>query len=183
MIGLFIGSFNPPTLAHLEIALKLKKRFSKIIFVPVNSKDKNLVDIQKRISMLNIYTKRFSFLEIDDIMKDYSYLNYRIIDLLKDKYKNVTIIMGSDLLDKLISFDNYQYLLENYSFIVIKRKGFDIKKIIHDKYYNYLDKFEILNFSSNISSTMAREKLHNQESVKNILDSDILLYIKEYHLY
>ena len=24
MIGIFIGSFNPPTIAHLEICLKLK---------------------------------------------------------------------------------------------------------------------------------------------------------------
>ena len=42
-------------------------------------------------------------------MKNYSYLNYRIIDLLKKEYGDIGIIVGSDLLDKLDTFDNYDY--------------------------------------------------------------------------
>ena len=146
MIGLFIGSFNPPTIAHLEITLKLKKRFSKIVFIPVSSKDKNLVDIRKRIEMLNCYTRRYNFLEVNDIMKNYSYLNYRIIDLLKEKYHNIEIIMGSDLLDKLSSFDHYEELLNNYAFTIITRDGFNPKEIIKKKYARYQTKFNILNY-------------------------------------
>ena len=41
MIGLFVGSFNPPTLAHLDICLKLKNEFNKIIFIPVNTNNKS----------------------------------------------------------------------------------------------------------------------------------------------
>ena len=37
MIGLFIGSFNPPTIAHLEIAQRLSNRYKKIVYVPVNA--------------------------------------------------------------------------------------------------------------------------------------------------
>ena len=51
MIGLFIGSFNPPTKAHIDICQKLKHSFSKIVLVPVNSKDKKLIDIHKRIEI------------------------------------------------------------------------------------------------------------------------------------
>ena len=40
MIGLFIGSFNPPTRAHMDICLKLKNKFNKIVLVPVSSKEK-----------------------------------------------------------------------------------------------------------------------------------------------
>lgn len=182
MIGIFIGSFNPPTLAHLGICKKLKSNFKKIVLVPVNSKDKELVSFTSRVDMLNILTRQYRFLEISDIMKNYSYLNYRIIDLLRNKYHNIGIIIGSDLLEKLDTFDNYQYLLENYVFYVIPRDD-DINKIINQKYFDYQDKFKIIKFNSNISSTMARNNLKNNLDTKNILDKDVLSYIREKHLY
>ena len=40
MIGLFIGSFNPPTMAHLNISLLLLDKLEKVVFIPVNSKEK-----------------------------------------------------------------------------------------------------------------------------------------------
>lgn len=183
MIGLFIGSFNPPTMAHLEICLKLEKRFSKIVFVPVSSKDKNLVDIKKRIIMLSVYTRRFPFLKIDDIMKNYSYLNYRIIDVLKSKYHNIEIIMGSDLLDKLNVFDNYQELLNNYSFTIIPRDGYNPTDIIKKEFSKYQNKFYILNYNSDISSTKVRKLLEKNCDTTNVLDKEILKFIKENGLY
>ncbi len=183
MIGLFIGSFNPPTLAHLEICLKLKNDFSKIIYVPVNSKEKYLVDIHDRINMLSIYHNKYPFLEVDNIMMKYSYLNYRIIDILKNKYKDVSLIMGSDLFNKLDTFDNYQYLLKNYFFVIVSRKDDEIEKTIIEKYDSYRDKFKILNYHSIVSSSMARDLIHNKKVVKNVLDNDIWKYIKENNLY
>lgn len=182
MIGIFIGSFNPPTKAHINICLKLKNTFRKIVMVPVNSNDKSLININYRIDMLNILKSKYSFLEISKIMKKYSFVNYRIIDLLKKEYQSINIIMGSDLLDKLSSFDNYEYLLENYDFTIIPR-GKDPTKLIQKKYSKYQDKFKILNYHSNISSTLIKNKLSNNESVKSLLDSDVLNYIKENHLY
>lgn len=183
MIGLFIGSFNPPTIAHLKICLKLKKIYQKIVFVPVNSKDKNLIDIKKRIDMLSIYTHHYSFLEIDDIMNNYSYLNYRILNILRDKYHNVQIIMGSDLLEKLDSFDNYQELLDNYSFTIITREGFNPRKIIKERYSDYQNKFNIINFNNNISSSIVRELLKENQDTSMVLDPKIFKYIKENDLY
>ena len=183
MIGLFIGSFNPITKAHIEICDKLKDRFEKIILVPVNSNDKHLVSLKDRIEMLKIIVRKKSYLEISNIMKNYSYLNYRIIDLLNDQYKNINIIMGSDLLEKFDKFDNYNYLLEKYMFTIVPRDNIDVKKIINNKYQDYLDKFSILDYHSDISSTMAKECLKNNLDTKDILDEDILNYIKEHNLY
>ena len=115
-MALFIGSFNPPTLAHLNIALSLKKCFHKIIFIPVNSKSKELVNYKHRVNMLSIYKKKYSFIEIDEIMKNYSYFDYRILDILNKKYHDNNVIIGGDLLKNLKYFDNYEYLLENYIF-------------------------------------------------------------------
>lgn len=183
MIGLFIGSFNPPTLAHLKICLKLKDDFTKIVLVPVNSKDKELISLNNRINMLEILKMKYDFLEIDNIMQNYSFLDYHIIDLLKEKYQNVKIIIGSDLLDKIDTFDNYKYLLENYSFVVIARYHYDAKSIIKKKYTSYQNKFNIIKFNNNTSSTMARELLKNKQDTKNVLDKDVLNYIIKHELY
>ena len=183
MIGLFVGSFNPPTKAHMNICMKLKNKFSKIVLVPVSSKDKKLLDINRRIDMLNILKKKYNFIEISNIMKKYSYLNYRIIDLLKKEYGEINLIMGSDLLEKLDSFDNYDYLLQNYHFTIVPRGNTDANKLINEKYYQYQDKFSILKYHSNISSSLVKEYLKNNKNVKSLLDNDIINYINDNHLY
>ena len=183
MIGLFIGSFNPPTLAHLNICLNLKSMFSKIIFIPVNTNLKYLVSMENRINMLSYYTKKYSFLEIDDIMKNYSYFDYRILDLLKKKYLNITIIMGSDLFNNLDKFNNYEYLIKNYSFIIVTRDNIDIESIINNKYKDYKKHFKIVRYNSDISSTKARDLIKKKENIKDILDKDVAFYIEKHNLY
>ena len=183
MVGIFIGSFNPPTLAHLEISILLKDQYEKIIFVPVNSKEKNLVSMQERINMLSIYERKYPFIKIDNIMDNYSYLNYRIIDLIKEKYNNIELIIGSDLLEKLDSFDEYMFLLKNYSFVVVTRSDIKVLDIIKKKYFNYQDKFHILNYTSNISSSMVRKLIKDNQDLKGVLDEDIIMYIKNNRLY
>ena len=183
MIGLFIGSFNPPTKAHLDICMKLKNKFKKIVLVPVSSKDKELIDINERINMLNILKNKYSFFEINDIMKKYSYLNYRIIDILKNEYQDINIIMGSDLLEKFDTFDNYEYLLENYKFTIIPRNNIDIKKLVNNKYFNYQKRFSVLKYQSDISSTKVKELLKENKDINDYLDQDIYDYIKKNELY
>ncbi len=182
MVGLFIGSFNPPTKAHINICNKLKNSFTKIILLPVNSNDKSLININHRINMLNIIKRKYHFLEVSKIMKKYAFVNYRIIDLFKKEYGDINIIMGSDLLDKLDSFDNYEYLLENYYFTIIPRDN-ELEKLIKEKYLKYQYKFKIINYHSNVSSTLVREKLKNNKNVNGLLDGDVLKYIISNHLY
>ena len=168
MIGLFIGSFNPPTLAHLNICLELEKNFKKIIFIPIN--------------MLKIYCKKFSFLDIDDIMNKYSYFDYHILDLLKKKYCDVKIIIGSDILNNFDKFDNKEYLLNNYYFVVIERNKNEVD-IINKKFNEYINHFDIVNFNSNVSSTKARLLIKDKQCTNKVLDKEIYFYIKRNHLY
>lgn len=182
MIGIFIGSFNPPTVAHLQICLKLHNMFKKIILIPVNTKSKNLISMYHRINMLGLYKRKYSFLEIDNIMEKYSYFDYRILDLLQKKYHNIKIIIGGDLLEKINQFDNKDYLLKNYYFVVIKR-NMDVDNIINSKYKDYCNHFEIIDYNSNISSTLVRDLIKNNKSTKNILDKEVKDYINNNHLY
>ena len=183
MYGLFIGSFNPPTLAHLEICLRLKKRYQNIVMVPVNSKEKSILSMEERINMLSIYAKKYPFIKIDNIMDNYSYLNYRIIHLLKKKYPSFELIIGSDLLEKLDSFEEYEYLLENYYFLVVTRQHDNVLEIIKKKYTRFEKHFHILEYNSSISSSLARTLIKDNQNLEKILDKDIIDYIKDNHLY
>jgi len=183
MIGIFIGSFNPPTMAHLSIAFKLKDRFKKIVFVPVNTNEKHLASMRDRCDMLNCLKRKYPFILIDDLMDNYSYLNYRIVDILKRKYHDIELIIGSDLLEKLDKFENFKYLVSSYSFMVITRDNIDVEKIIGEKYAEYQNNFHLLEYNCEISSSMVREKIKNKEDVKDILDNDVYIYIKNKHLY
>ena len=183
MIGIFIGSFNPPTLAHLNIAINLNTKLKKVVFVPVNSKEKTLIELEERIKMLKLLAKKYSFLEVEEIMKKYSYMNYKVIDILKKKYKKISLIIGSDLLEKLDTYDNYHYLLTNYTYTIIPRNNCNIDEIINEKYLKYKDKFQIINYNNTISSSMVRELIKENKDYSKLLDEDIYLYIKNNKLY
>lgn len=183
MIALFIGSFNPPTLAHLEIVKKVRNDFTKVVFVPVNSTEKELISIRKRIDMLNIYCHQYAFLEVNDVMKDYAYFNFRILDLLKEQYGDVMVIMGDDLLKKMINFDAKDYLLKNYHFLIVTRFFDDLEKFIKENYFAYQDKFKLMYYHNPCSSTMVRSLLKNRKYPKEFLDKEIIRYIKKEELY
>ena len=184
--GIFIGSFNPPTKAHLEIAKLLynEKLVEKIVFVPVNNDKKDLVSIEHRINMLNEYCNDFNYLEVSNIMKTYpNNFNYLVLEDLSIKYNDLYIIMGSDLLNNFHNFDNYLYMLEKYHFIIIPRGNIDINSLINNYYGDYKNKFIILNYYSDISSSLVRLNINNERVASEMTDNHILDYIKENNLY
>jgi cytidyltransferase-like protein len=71
MYAIFGGSFNPPTIAHISIAIELlkEKNIEKVIFVPVGNqyKKNDLIDVKHRMDMLKQYFEDNSELEISDI--------------------------------------------------------------------------------------------------------------------
>ena len=67
--------------------------------------------------------------------------------------------------------------------MVIRRKTDDIEKILK-KYAKYRENIVVSEVSeSNISSTMIREKLKNNENVLDFIDKDVYNYIVENKLY
>ena len=133
--------------------------------------------------MLKVYTRKYPFLKIDDIMKDYAFFNYRLLDILQKKYGDITLIIGSDLLRKIESFDNYLYILNKYAFIVLKRENDDVERIIKEKYPRYSNKFKIVDYDNIISSSMARELIRKKQNNEDVLDKDIYDYIIKHNFY
>lgn len=174
-IGLFVGSFNPLTKAHMEIGLMLyqKNILDKIIYIPNNNSNKKLISLSERINLLNKFTNDYDYLETSDIMLNYPYYNYEVINKFKEKYHELTLIMGSDVLMKFMDFDNYQDLLKEYNFIIIERFNLNSLNFIKENFPNYQDKFIIIEYQNEISSSIVRENIKNNYDISNLVSKDL----------
>lgn len=197
MIVVFGGSFNPPTIAHINIAKEIfnqNKEISKVIIVPVSNKyDKNgLIDFKYRYDMLNIATKGYEFIEVSDIedTEDVQLNTYETLDIIKTKYpdEDIVFLLGADNLSYFTEWTNSEYILKNYFLLAIERNGFNILDIIDSddilsKYKSKINHITIDNSLFKVSSTKIRENINNYKEIETYMDKSVFNYIKENNLY
>ena len=178
-LGIYIGSFNPPHIGHIDITNYLlhNKIVDKILIVPtLNYWNKNnLIDIKHRINMLKLIEN--DKIKIDTKNNKYIY-TYELMRKLKEEYKKyeLYLIIGADNIIEFNKWKNYEELL-NYKIIIMNRDNIDIYKYI--KKYNTNNFIVINDYKSiKISSTEIRNNLN-----KEFLDKKILKYIKKNKLY
>lgn len=179
-IGIFIGSFNPPHLGHLDIIKYLlnKKYVDKILIVPTKNywNKTNLIDINKRIAMLKFYEN--DNIKVDTSNNNYQY-TYQLMRKLKKEYSHdeLYLIIGADNIINFKKWKNYEELL-TYNIIIMTRNNIDILK-----YTSHLTgKFTVVNDYNftDISSTKIRNNVFLN---KKYLQKDIYHYIIENKLY
>ena len=192
-LGFFGGSFNPPTLAHLEIAKEVlrNKKLDCFYFVPMGNSysKKNLIDENLRLEMLNIICKNEEKIKASDIElnKKESINTYQAFELIKEKFKNddIFFIMGADNFEKMSYWDNFEKLIKNYKYIIVNRNNIDIEKIIknNELLKENAKNFEVMNIKSKynkISSTLVREKFAKKdyENIKEYISEDVAKFIE-----
>lgn len=186
-IGVYIGSFNPVHIVHEKIVnILLKQDLDKIIIVPNNEKyhlKNSLEEFKHRFNMLKLVFNET--VTVSDIEKNKYNYTYENIEILKEKYKNdeLYLIIGADNLLELNTWKNYKYLLDNCFFIVFNRNNINISDYIIENFTNYENKFIIKEPIDNISSTLIRNKLKNNESVEVYLKKEVIEYIEKNKLY
>ena len=184
-IGIFGGCFNPPHNMHYKIAQKLIYcgYLDKVIFVPTgNDYEKvDLIDIDDRINMLNLIVS--DNMEVSDICKNPKYqYTFEVLDYYHSIYPNdeLYFICGTDNLNELYIWRNYEYILSTYKILVIHRNGDDVNSIL-DRYIEYKGNIIVSSIEESlISSTNIR---NNLEENKDKLDEKVYNYIKEKKLY
>ena len=179
-IWIFIGSFNPPHLGHLDIIKYLlnKKYVDKILIVPTKNywNKTNLIDINKRIAMLKFYEN--DNIKVDTSNNNYQY-TYQLMRKLKKEYSHdeLYLIIGAADVTNFKKWKNYEELL-TYNIIIMTRNNIDILK-----YTSHLTgKFTVVNDYNftDISSTKIRNNVFLN---KKYLQEDIYHYIIENKLY
>ncbi|MCM1053298.1 MAG: nicotinate (nicotinamide) nucleotide adenylyltransferase [Ruminococcus sp.] len=189
-LGIFGGSFNPPHKMHEDIAKFLveNKYLEKVVFVPTGNKyqKRNLIDFKDRYNMLKLITSRYDYLEVSDFeYKKEQVYTYETLAYYKMVYPDAEIyfICGLDNLKEFKTWKNYEEILNNYKILVIERNN--------DKFTNILTSFNewkgnIVKVDiplNNVSSTIIRENILNDIYDENLINKDVINYIKEKQLY
>ena len=187
-VAIFGGSFNPIHLCHVEIAKTVLKEYDKVVFVPAYTSPFKLKELSSfesspfnRLNMVSLVAKEDARFEVDSfeiLKKEPSFT----IDTVEHIYKTSKIegklglIVGSDSLNSIQKWKNYEKLANLCDFIVAKRGNEEIKNI--ELSYKLLP-----TPIKPISSTMIREKIKKCEEWKNLVPSIVALYIEENGLY
>lgn len=187
-IGLFFGTFNPIHIGHLVIANFFVEftDLDKIWFVvsPQNplKKSSELLDEKNRLYMVNLAVEdnpKFSASNIEFHLSRPSY-TIDTLTYLKEKHpkKDFALIMGSDNLDSLPKWKNYELLLKNYEIYAYKRIGFEKNPFSANKNVRLFD-VPLLN----ISATFLRKSIKEGKTMRHYFLEKVFKYIDEMNFY
>jgi nicotinate-nucleotide adenylyltransferase len=182
MIVIFGGAFNPPTLAHFEIAEKLISKFKPddFYFLPVGNryKNKTMLEFNYRYDMVKIMADKLG-IKVSNLENEDTYRGtYYALKYFSKDDPDVYFVMGADNFDYLDEWINAQNLVKEFKFIILSRAGFDINKISESKFSDYKDHFVLVEYNNYISASLYR-KTKNHE----LIIPEVRKYIEEKNLY
>jgi len=186
IIAVFGGSFNPPTVAHINLAkqiLQKIKNVEKVIFVPVSTKynKSGLGTDEERFNMLKSICDGEKGLEVSSIELDSTRQLYTIETLEKIQQQNpnndIYFVLGTDNLKELETWHAASKLLENFKVIVLERDDDSIETIIenngflkeHRKAFIKLDEIKKIE----LSASYIRELVKNGQSITGMVPKQI----------
>ena len=185
VIGVLGGSFCPPTNAHLELSRECINRglCDKVVWVPVNDAYRKSTNISSvhRVNMVKIALK-------DEINITYSLHEINIdtvvytidtLKMLKQQYPDdkILFIAGADKMG--FKWFQREEMVRDFGYIVTSRDDIDCNEMINKSINlsKYRDNIKIINYKSDISSTMVREQLE-KNGHSELIHPDVMKYIE-----
>jgi len=180
--AVFWGTFDPPTLAHLNIVENTLhysgEKIDHIWIIINNHGHKNYhISPEKRIALFTSMLsrkdrKRVRFL-IQNTKNEYSYEHFK-----KNSKKQIIAVVGQD------SFENWKPYLETlsantYDKIFVFQRKHQFNK--SDK--TYIESIKTPQSMQKISSTESRKRLNEQSSAKDFLHNEVIKIIEYEGLY
>ena len=186
-IGLFFGSFNPFHIGHKVIGSHFTQftDLNQLWFVvsPQNplKKKSSLLDQNHRYQIIDREIDKDINLSVSNIEFSLPQPSYTIDTLihLSEKYPNYkfVLIMGSDNLQNIHKWKNYNEILDNYQIYVYPRNNYEVNEfhknitVIKD-----VPKMEI-------SASFIRNAIKMGKDVSSLIPQKAFNYIKEMNFY
>lgn len=184
-IAIFGGSFNPPTIAHINLAKQIldkMKNIEKIIFVPVSTKynKQGLAPDEDRLELLKTICQdhpnmEVSSLELNSPRQLYTIETLKIMQK-QNPDKTIYFIVGTDNLKELETWHAANEILQQFKIIVLERDNDIMEKIISNSLFlkQYRESFIKLNFNKiKLSSSYIRQKVQMGEEIKELVPEKI----------
>jgi len=200
-VGIFGGSFNPITTAHVQITKAASKQFNLawLMFEPTNNfYNKNgLQDVEHRINMIQevfddselFNGTTFSVGAVDALAAEKMY-TYQLLQRYRNMFRTSKLffILGSDNLKEFHTWRQPEKVFELSNLIVFGRGTDDIPEIINKNpiLSKNVGKIHELKLKRNsLSASLIRNWLQNPKSniSSRYLPRKVLNYIREHKLY
>ena len=185
-IGLFGGSFNPIHNEHVRIVkYTLEKRLvDKVWIMPckIHAFGKKLATEKDRIKMIELALRGIENAKICDIELKSNGINYTAdtIKQLKEEYNHQFYFMiGFDILKNINKWYKHKQLFNEVEFIAFKRKDYLFRRV-PDMGIEYMVDWKE---NKNFSSSLIRERIKQNKSIKNLVPSVVEKYVKNNGLY
>jgi len=187
-IGLFFGSFNPVHIGHLAIAGHMLE-FTDLdevwmVVSPHNplKKKESLLNDAHRLRLVREAIGDNTRIKVSNIEFKLPQPNYTIDTLayLHEKYAahKFVLIMGTDNLQNLNKWKNYEQILSGYSIYSYKRPGFNGGTFASHPSVKITDAPLM-----EISSSFIRKAIRDKKDVRYLLAPAAWQYIREMHFY
>ncbi len=187
-VGLFFGSFNPVHIGHLAIANYLVEYTSirQLWFVisphnPLKEQEDLLNDFDRYDLLKKAVNEdpRFRISDVEFHMPRPSYTIDTLITLGK-KYPDhrFTLLMGSDNLESLPRWKQYEEIVENYEILVYPRPGYDQTTGMNHRNISWVDAPQLT-----ISSTFIREAIRAGRNLRHFVPPQVWDHIEKMGFY
>ena len=181
-IAIFGTSADPPTIGHAEILEELSKIYPfTICYVSENPSKKHKEDILIRSKLLKILIED---LDNPKIIFNQSITSQWAVESIKKckkiyKFNNLDFVIGSDLIEDIFHWKNFDEINEEVSFFIISREGYPIESKTLKMLETYNVKFKISSIKIlNISSSKFRLNYNYSNLPTSLID-----FVKRNNLY
>ena len=173
-IAIFGTSADPPTIGHKKILEELSKIYSfTITYASNNPQKKHEEDISIRSLLLKTLIEDLNNPKIIFNQTISSQWAIQSIKKCKNIYESnkLDFVIGSDLIGDIFSWKDFDKIIKEVSFLIIKREGYPIKSNAMQMLENYKVNFEISSLNiPNISSSMVRLNTNYSNLPKSLID-------------
>lgn len=185
-VGVLGGTFNPPHTGHLIIADQVRDQLGldKILFLPTaqpphSSVTKQTISSDIRVQMLDLAIMDHPDFDMELYEVEMGGKNYTsdTMEALIDLYPAVDFyfIVGGDMIADLPTWHEIDKLVDLVQFVGVNRPGYEVES-----------EYPIIMVDvpmTNINSTMIREKVKTDCSIKYLVSEDVRKYIAREGLY